>query len=331
MVIVFFLGCTKDPSLSQTTLEAKLLETPPGFPAMDFPSDNAFTIERWKLGKKLFFDPVLSLDSTLSCASCHIQEHAFADRLATSPGIQNRQGTRNVPSLANVGWQPYLLREGSVPTLEMQVLVPIQEENEFDHNIVLIADQLNAIQEYVEMSQIAYGRNPDAFVITRALATYQRTLISGNSRFDQWFYQGIEAMMTESEIRGYNVFNSEKAQCSSCHSDFNFTNYAFENNGLYEAYADPGRFRFTNDPADLARFKVPSLRNVELTAPYMFDGSLSSLEEVIEHYNSGGKAHPNKNPLVRPLGLSEGEKSDLVAFLKTLTDHSFIQNEDLIQ
>jgi cytochrome c peroxidase len=132
--------------------------------------------------------------------------------------------------------------------------------------------------------------------------------------------------MNSEELKGLELFNSDRTNCSTCHSGFNFTNYKFENNGLYESYEDPGRYRLTLNEADRALFKIPSLRNVEKTAPYMIDGSVSTLEEVIEHYNSGGKNHPHKSPLVRPLNLTSSEKASLVAFLKTLTDDEFLQN-----
>ena len=327
---ILFFSCEPDaPFLEEEpSEEVPLLTIPEGFPEMPFPEDNAFTKERWELGKKLFYDKILSRDQSVSCGTCHQPAMAFSDGLPTSFGIEDRPGTRNAPSLANVGYQPFFLREGSVPTLEMQVLVPIQEENEFDHNILDIADLLLDDPEYVEMSMEAYDRLPDAFVITRAIGVFQRTLISGNSPYDQYEFQGDINALNASEKRGKELFFGEKTNCSSCHGGFNFTNYGFENNGLYETYSDPGRKRHTGLEEDDALFKIPSLRNVELTAPYMFDGSVSSLEAVVEHYNSGGANHPNKNPLISPLGLTKKEKEDLVNFLKSLTDRQFIENSN---
>ena len=328
LVIVFsaLWACKKDTI--ETASSSPLLTVPKGFPSIPFPADNTFTQARWDLGKKLFYDPILSIDGSKSCASCHHTSLAFADSLPTSPGAFNRPGTRNAPSLANVAYQPYYLREGSVPTLEMQVLVPIQEQNEFAHNIVDIAEVLKTLPEYVQMSQAAYGREPDAYVITRAIATFERTIISGNSAFDQ-FQNGNTGALTESEKRGKDLFFSSKTNCSQCHNGFNFTNYAFENNGLYQTYADPGRERFTFDAADNGKFKVPSLRNAEVTAPYMHDGSLITLRDVLNHYNGGGNNHPNKNSLIKPLNLTQAEMDDLETFLKSLTDYSFINNTAL--
>ena len=170
---------------------------------------------------------------------------AFSDHTPVSFGVEDRLGTRNAPSLANVAYQPYFLREGGVPTLEMQVLVPIQEHNEFDFNIVLLAERLNDDTSYVKMAMNAYNRAPDAFVITRAIACFERSLLSGNSPYDQYIKNNNTNAMTDAQIRGMNLFFSDRTNCSTCHSGFNFTNYAFENNGLYIQYADIGRMRLT--------------------------------------------------------------------------------------
>lgn len=303
-----------------------LIKPPLGFPAMVFPEGNEFTKARWELGKRLFNDTVLSIDKSISCGSCHHPHLAFSDSVALSPGVFKRDGVRNAPSLANIGYHPYFLREGGVPTIEMQVLVPIQEHNEFNHNIVEIAKELSKDSSYVKMSMAAYNRRPDPFVITRALANYERTFISGNSRYDQYTFQGNKKALNKAEKNGMKLFFSNRLQCGSCHGGFNFTNYAIENNGALVEYKDPGRFRFSKDSTDMAKFKVPSLRNVELTAPYMHTGEISSLEEVIERYNQGGVNNTYKNELIQPLNLTATEKAELLAFLKTLTDHTFVAN-----
>lgn len=303
-----------------------LMEIPKGFPEITFPIDNAYTLERWALGKKLFFDPVMSVDSTVSCASCHNPALAFSDQVAFSLGVEDRVGVRNSPSLANVAYHPYLLREGGVPTIEMQVLVPVQEHNEFDFNILLIAERLKADSSYTNMAMEAYGRIPDPFVITRALANFERSLLSGNSAYDQYTQSNNHTAMTMEQVRGMNLFFSSRTNCTTCHTGFNFTNYAFENNGLYDVYEDPGRQRLTGKEEDRALFKVPGLRNVELTAPYMHDGSFATLEQVVAHYQSGGHNHPHKNPVLKPLDLTATEQNELVAFLKSLTDDTFVNN-----
>jgi cytochrome c peroxidase len=318
-----FSGCEKDAS---TDGAGAVIIIPPGFPAMNFPPDNNFTPERWELGKQFFYDKQLSKNNTISCASCHKQEFAFSDNIALSLGDNNAVGSSNAPSLANIGYHPYYTRAGGIATLEMQILVPIQEHNEFNTNMLDVIDKLKQNNSYVQQSQQAYGRDLDAFVLTRAISTFERSLISGNSRYDQFLNNPKFSPLSSSELRGLQLFNSSKTNCSSCHSGFNFTNYSFENNGLYLNYADSGRMRLTGLPEDRARFKVPSLRNVAFTAPYMHDGSIATLEQVIEHYNSGGFPHVNKSNLVRPLHLSAREKSDLLNFLNALSDERFIRN-----
>lgn len=321
------ISCRKDPLIQVG--ENELMSIPAGFPSIVFPEGNEFNETRWALGKKLFFDPILSNTYSTTCASCHIPQHAFSDTLAFSIGENNLSGRQNTPSLTNVAYHPYFTRAGGVRTLEMQILVPIQEHDEFNSNIVDLAERLKQIPDYVAQAQNAYGREPDAFVITRALANFERSFISGNSKYDQYEFQGKSNVLNKDELSGKALFFGDKANCSSCHSGFNFTNYAFENNGLYKTYADSGRLRLTRIEEDRARFKVPSLRNVEVTGPYMHDGSMKTLEQVVAHYNSGGEYHKSKNDqLIKPLGLSKQEQKNLVAFLNTLTDQDFLSNKN---
>lgn len=326
LLFIGWLACRKEKTAPRSVSEAEPLVVPDGFPAPVFPAGNELTEARWLLGKRLFYSLEMSRDRSISCASCHHLSKAFADSVAFSPGVGGAAGVRNTPSLANVAYHPYFTREGGVPTLEQQVGVPIQEHNEFDFNILLIAERLKNDSIFRKMSLEAYSREPDAFVITRAIACFERTILSGQSRYDDWLFRGEHEALSQSEKRGKDLFFSKKTDCAACHGGFNFTNYQFENNGLYKNYPDPGRFRLTENEADRGRFKVASLRNVGLTAPFMHDGSLPTIEAVIEHYNSGGKTHPNKNPLIRPLGLSAKEKADLVAFLKSLTDEKLAAN-----
>ncbi|MCF8459690.1 MAG: cytochrome-c peroxidase [Flavobacteriales bacterium] len=305
-----------------------LLVPPKGFPEIPFPDDNRFSDARWLLGRKLFYDPIMSLDSSISCASCHMAQFAFSDTVAMSLGAAKAIGTRNAPTLTNVVYNPSFTRDGGVPTLEMQILVPIQEHNEFNFNIVLIAERMMKDPTYVQMSNEAYGKNPDHFVITRALGCFERTIISGNSRYDKYAFQDQKGELNEVELKGMGLFFSSEMGCSGCHSGFNFTDYSFKNNGLYIAYQDSGRKRLTDLEIDQSLFKVPTLRNVGLTAPYMHDGSLQTLEQVLEHYSSGGKPHANKSELIKPLNLSSKQKEQLVAFLNTLTDYEFINRAE---
>ena len=322
LIPLFWVACKKDAPIQKQEIGLEFIVIPEGFPPIEFPADNAFTKERWLLGKALFYEKQLSLDSSVSCASCHSQQFGFSDNVALSKGFKQRLGNRNSPSIINVAYHPYFTREGGVPSLEMQVLVPIQEHNEFNNNILDIAKRLSSNQKLQDLSYLAYNRPLDFYVIPRALATFERSLISGNSKYDQ--YKKGTLSLSDEEEKGMNLFFSDRTNCSDCHSGFNFTNYQFENNGLYETYNDPGRKRLTGLDSDLAKFKVPSLRNIEVTAPYMYDGSLPDLEAVLNHYNSGGKQHPNKSEKIQNLQLNQDEKKQIIAFLKTLTDVSFL-------
>ena len=175
------------------------------------------------------------------------------------------------------------------------------------------------------MSLQAYDRIPDPFVITRSIATFERALLSGNAPYDKFINGDLNAL-SRSAQNGLKLFNSPDLKCNQCHSGFNFTNYAFQNNGLYENDPDMGRMRLTNKEEDRSLFKVPSLRNVEVTFPYMHDGSINTIEEIIEHYASGGKANPHKSLLITGFTIDDQQKNDLINFLKSLTDTHFINN-----
>ncbi len=298
---------------------------PSHFPLPNIAEDSFPSESKVALGRKLFYDPIMSRDSTISCASCHNPALAFSDEVALSLGVDKRLGTRNSPSLANVVYQKLLLREGGIPTLEQQILVPIQEHNEFDNNMLVIVKKIKNNNEYTNLAKSAFNREPDPFVITRAIAAFERTLISGNAKYDKAINDKIKLSAIESQ--GKDLFFSEKTNCSSCHSGFLFTNQGFENNGLYQEYKDEGRKRLTGLDSDDARFKVPSLRNIELTAPYMHDGSIATLEGVIDHYSDHVVNHVNKSNLVKSLQLTKEEKTAMLAFLKTLTDYEFINNK----
>lgn len=296
------------------------LYIPDGFSQPTFPDDNHLTKARVALGKALFYDPRLSRDSTISCGSCHKTDRAFADVLAISPGVKDRKGFRNAPTLMNVLWHPYFFREGGSPSLEMQAIGPIENPDEMDMTGPEVIARLANDQTYREMSFKAYGRELDIFALTRALASYERILISGHARYDMYIHGDTEAL-NANEIAGMNLFFSEKTKCSSCHSGQDFTAYEFLNNGLQSDYtSDLGLARKTTLPEDIGKFKVPSLRNIALTSPYMHDGRLESLDDVVAHYNSGGQSHPNKDARIQPLGLTQAERDQLVAFFKALTD-----------
>lgn len=326
-VLFLLAACQREPVLQEAGLDAPFLpEIPPGFPPMPVPDDNKLTIARVELGKRLFFDKQLSSDFSISCASCHEPERAFAHNVAVSPGVGGGMGTRNAPTLANVGYQQAFFAEGGIPTLELQVIAPITEAHEMNMTFEELTERLAKDATYLEAFERAYGEI-SAANIARALSSFQRTLISGNSPYDQHVYQGKD-VLCEAALRGMELFFSDEASCGNCHSGHLLSNEGFENIGLYQDYADPGRMLLTELPEDAGKFKVPTLRNVALTAPYMHDGSMETLEEVVEHFNQGGAEHANQSEWVRPLNLSEQQRADLVAFLHTLTDMRFIGKFD---
>jgi cytochrome c peroxidase len=299
---------------------------PEGFAVPDQPADNVADSLRVALGKRLFFDPVLSRDSSISCGSCHLPEFAFADTLAVSPGVEGRLGFRNAPSLANVGYVPRLLRDGTIKSLEMQVIVPLQEHAEMDLPLPLAAARVARDPAYAHMSLQAYGRVPDPWVVQRALSAYQRTLISGEAPLDRQLTGGVSGAMSPLAEAGRLLFNDPRTGCQGCHAGMLLTDHSLRNNGLHSTAVDSGRARISTLPEDKGMFRVPSLRNVGLTAPYMHDGRFKTLEEVVAHYDRGGDQVLGQDPRIRPLHLSAQEKAALVAFLGTgLTDINFVR------
>lgn len=319
LLLLFSCSDEKITKPNDDTKEFTFLDNiPRGLPKVVYPEDNYPDEYRIRLGKLLFSEKRLSRTDEVSCASCHKSEFAFADNTPTTKGVEGLNGTRNGISLMNVAFQKRLLREGGVPTLEMQVLVPFQEHNEFDLNIVAAATKLSKDSLYQYLSQLAYSRDLDPFVITRSISAFERTLIGGNSKFDE--YLNKKAKLTTDEERGMVLFFSDSLACASCHSGILFTSQEFANNGLYEKYNDNGRQRLTSQDADNGVFKIPSLRNVAKTAPYMHNGSVGTIDAVLEHYASGGKPHRNKSKLINGFALTNNDKKALIAFLNTLTE-----------
>lgn len=331
--LIIFLTACSDENISDSEHAVSIfhLPIPEGFPEPEFPTDNQLTKARIELGKKLFYDTRLSIDSTIACVSCHIPNLAFSDSVAISPGVKGKLGFRNAPTLANVAYlgKKKVNKDGGVVKLDLQAVVPIEDEMEMGFTIAGLSKRLQNIPEYEPLFQKAYNRGADPFSITRALGSFLRTLISGNSRYDQYVNQKKENALTESEKRGKTIF-FDKVNCGNCHHGHNLTNYEFANVGVHEKYADRGRARITLDEKDDGKFRVPTLRNIALTAPYMHDGSIATLEEVIEHYIIGGKDHPNKDPRIQPINLTEADKVDLIHFFESLTDSAFINNQNFL-
>lgn len=317
----------------------------PGFAEIIFPVDNPTTPRGLEIGEQLFFDPILSADSTISCSSCHLPELAFSDGRAVSIGIHGNSGRRNSPSLANIGYRhTTMFWDGRASDLESQALHPVADPNEMGGDWPTIIARLRKHPDYAEALRSAFGLasirqiNPDH--VGKALAQFQRSLVSYNSKYDQVLRE--EVTYTPSEARGHAIFFDEAdfsddptiaalpvGECAHCHTAPHFTNQQFFNNGLDEAptlteFADFGRGAVTGNHYQNGLFRTPGLRNISLTAPYMHDGRMTTLEEVIDHYNSGGHYGENRSANVRPLKLSDRDKTDLIAFLHTLTDTVFV-------
>lgn len=330
LLLLFYLwGCgSKNPENEPLVEnESYNLQLPFGFPPPEINEDNPLTQARVNLGKSLFFDVSLSRDSSMSCAGCHKPGQAFADNQAVSPGVQERLGLRNSPSLLNVAYLKNLLADGGVNSLELQAITPITDHMEMDFDLDSISLRLRETNYYKEWSEKAYHRELDSYVITHALASFQRTLYSGNSLYDKFIQSGDSSLFSEDALEGLKLFESDKTNCSKCHSGFLFTDQLFHNIGLLDSEDDRGRERITLKSHDRNKFKTPSLRNVAITGPYMHNGSIKELDEVIEFFNTGGEQAENKSVLIKPLNLNEIEKNQLLAFLETLTDEQYLKSK----
>ncbi|GAB3550020.1 cytochrome-c peroxidase [Spirosoma fluminis] len=289
----------------------------------DEPTDKA------TLGKRLFFDPILSRNRTISCASCHREEFAFADTSAVSLGVFGRQGKRNTPSAMNVLLQTSFFWDGRAATLEEQALIPVANPDEMDLPIDVAVKRLNKSKTYRAYFKQAFGELPTSTNLAKALTAFQQTLESPETPFDDWRMNDNEAAVCESAKRGFALFNG-KANCVQCHFGANFNNSEFRNIGLFDGrmLTDSGRAAITKKAVDLGKFKIGPLRNVALTAPYMHNGMFKTLAQVIDYYNDPDQVVANsinRDPLLnKPLGLTDQEKKDLEAFLRSLTDKRFV-------
>jgi len=295
--------------------------------ASSFSKRTAFT--KAKLGEMLFFDTILSEDNSISCASCHKPEFAFADTTAVSIGVHGRQGRRNAPSVMNISARESLFWDGRAATLEEQALLPIQDPDEMNLPIATALWRLNNNNKYRSLFYSVFRQYPNSRNLGAALAAFEKTLETGNTPNDRWIADRPGGM-TDQQIRGRIVFR-EKGKCFDCHFTPDFTGDEFRSIGLYDGrkHRDSGRYRLTGAISDLGKFKVPGLRNVAVTAPYMHDGSMKTLREVIDYYDDPYAVLPtgiNRDSVLRqPLGLTEQEKLDLEAFLHALTDDRFVR------
>lgn len=337
---------------------APLVMSPPlGLPPLPVPPENALTQAKIELGRTLFMDRRLSHNNTLSCAMCHVPEQGFtSNELGTAVGIEGQSIRRNAPTVFNVAYVEQLFDDGREFSLENQPWGPLLAGNEMANpSIGYVVEKIKVLPEYTGRFESAFGgRGADVLTVGQALAAYERTLVSGNSRFDRWHYGKEQNALTAEEQAGFRLFTG-KAGCSVCHTLGDkhalFTDNRFHNTGIgyarsmglpkthrvqlapgvftevddqalgsFEpAQADVGRYEVTLDPADSWAYRTPTLRNVALTSPYMHDGSLATLGEVVDFYDHGGIDNPHKSPHLKPLGLTLDEKKGLVFFLKSLT------------
>jgi len=330
-----------------------------GLPPVAFPLDNPQTPSKIALGRKLYYDPVLSVDNTVACATCHDPARGFTDGRQFARGVGNQEATRNAPTVLNAAFFASLFWDGRSPSLEKQVEDPVQNPKEMGNTLAAVERKLNQNAAYRREFEKVFGPGPITFAnVARAIASFERTLASGGSPFDRFHYGGDASALTPAAQRGLQVFLSKnKGNCASCHGIDNsypqfpfpedsggvgkkkrfvtaaaigneeklafFSDGKFHNTGVgadqQGNYKDLGRYLLTHKEQDKGAFKTPSLRNVALTAPYMHDGSMKTLKDVIDFYVRGGNPNPHQDPLIHPLQLTEQERSDLLEFLQSLT------------
>ena len=278
-----------------------------------------------ELGEALFFDPRLSSDNTISCSTCHVPEKAFTDGREVAVGVGGKKGMRNAPTLINVKNMHAFMFDSKVPSLEMQAIVPIQDTNEMNIPMSELIKKLAAIDIYMSAAQKIYNREFDAYVLSRSLSAYERTIVSTGSRFDDYL-NGDEQAISESARRGWKLF-SEELYCIECHRLPDFSTHESKNNGyIGDTLLDYGRYRATGIESDKNKFKVPGLRNIALTGPYMHNGKLKSLSEVLKHYSSGVK-HNQVDKRIVDFPLTPQKELDLIHFLESLTDKKLEQKQ----
>ncbi|MCO6495962.1 MAG: cytochrome-c peroxidase [Bacteroidetes bacterium] len=338
LLFISIYGCQRDNSADYVFAPTpyQFPERKNGYPIYEPNTDNPLTEEGIALGRYLFYDPILSGDSTQRCADCHKQENAFADPKRFSIGISGAQGRRNGMALFNLMWHPEFFWDGRASTLREQVVVPIEDPKEMNSSMSEVLKKLNRSTFYRRLFYNAFGKH----IITqdlyaKAMEQFLFTLISFNSEYDK-FFRGEPTSFSEAAFRGLTLFNKEPqlggADCFHCHGNIHLGSFKMVNNGLDETHnSDLGYAETTGKDYDQGKFKVVSLRNIALTAPYMHDGRFATLEEVIDFYAQGVHANsPNIDPqmdqIPKGLNLTTQQKSDLIEFLKSFTDSEFVNN-----
>ena len=293
---------------------------PLGLPSVEWPKNNPYSAAKAELGRYLYFDKRLSSDGTVSCATCHDPKYGYTDGAPVSTGIRGQKGSRSAPTVINRAFSLAQFWDGRAATIEEQAKGPIANPIEMGNTHEAAAAAIAKIQGYRPMFVKAFGSDSvDIDRIAMAIATFERTVLSGNAPYDR-YKKGDKNAMAPEQVRGMSVF-FDKAKCDRCHENSNFTLNAYANIGIGMDKLEPdlGRYVMTKDPRDWGVFKIPTLREIEHTAPYMHDGSLKTLEEVVDYYDKGGYANKNLDANIRKLNLTDQDKKDLVAFLKALS------------
>ena len=337
LVLVFVVGQSEsaDADKDQTVQKARRtlitistldrMTTFPGdigpLPAVPIPANNPQTPAKVELGKQLFFDPRLSGNDHWACATCHNPSFGYGDGLPRSLGFGDEQELgRHSPTIINIAYNSSQFWDGRAATMEEQAMGPIVAKREMNSDPKQMVAKLEALPAYNQQFKQVFGESPSLKNVGMAIAAFERTIVTGDSAFDR-YVKGDKKALTDQEKRGLVLYVS-KAACTQCHAGPNFTDNSFHSLGLPQAgpaKKDLGRYEVTKDPKDKGAFKVPSLRNITMTAPYMHTGALATLDDVVEFYNQGGGPGPNKSPKMLKINLTDPEKKDLVAFLRSLT------------
>jgi cytochrome c peroxidase len=325
VVFFFFVSCKKEEIITPISKDAFVFDQPTTFPKPVYTyTNNPITLKGYELGRFLFYDPILSLDSSISCSTCHAQQHGFADHnIPLSKGVNGKFGKRNAPALMNLAWSPTFMWDGGVNHIEVQPVVPLTDEHEMGETMANLVVKLNRSSFYNQKFKEAFGvETITDQKLLHALAQFTSMLVSANSKYDQVIVG--KTTFTSEEKQGYELF---KTKCAACHREPLFTDYSYRNSGIESDIKDIGVERVTQDPNDKGKFKVPTLRNVEFSYPYMHDGRFTNLEQVVAFKSNGIQDSPTVDPFLKHgLNLSKEEQKALVSFLRTLSDYSYIGN-----
>ncbi len=306
------------------------IQSPRGLPEVPIPTDNPPTAETIALGRRLYYDPILSVDNTVSCATCHNPQFGFTDGLPVSAGVQGKTGTRSAPTVFNAAFNAVQFWDGRAPSLEKQAEGPVQNPVEMAHTLEGVEKKLMVDSTYRVAFEKAFGPGPITYeMVEKSIASFERTVLAGNSPLDRFYYGGDKKALSPAAQRGLKVFlDPKKGNCNACHVVGEkyalFTDNKFHNLGVgvdtKGEFKDLGRYTVTKVETDKGAFKTPTLRNIAQTGPYLHDGSLKTLKDVIDFYVGGGNSNPYRDKEIHALDfLTARERSDLVAFLESLT------------